>query len=393
MDETAWTARPVLRLVDRRLGDDPPDETQVRLLQDTERLYIGATLQLSQASEAVAQAQGRENPAVEQDDMFLCHLRPPDRMGYIELAINPKGSMSSQADVLRKRGFFPSHPVIPWETDGVTVASTVNKEAWTVEIAIPWQNLPGVSARPRDLRAQFIRWCRKDQHHFHCWSPVLSSWDYPLSRFGRVTFHALPIESLTILPKAQQAGRVAAVAQKPEQPTDPEQSPPKHDVLIVGQRDIGGRSWVEQRTVLIFDIAAIQGGPDDVAAAQLQVQHINAVHSPPYDNIIVDHVLGSDRAAVQPADFRARTLRPDVGTIIHAQHVGTAGTYRLDVTDCIRADLAAGRSVSTFRLRVADGCTCSDGKPHYAIFRGVDEQNAAEAPALLVESYQPEPGQ
>lgn len=387
LDEPDWQQLPVLKLADRRLGDDPPDDTRIMLLHDREALFVGAALTVEDPAKMVAQAQGRENTSVEQDDMVLIHLQPPGTDGYVELAINPNGSFASRADVMTKRGFFPSHAALAWQTDDIAVGSIVEDNTWYVEVKIPWTSLPNTAERPKALRAQFIRWCRKDQHHFHCWSPVLSSWDYPLSRFGRLVFHQVPTESLTILPGVAQAARIAAVARQPEQPSEPEQADPKHDVLIIGQRDIGGRSWVEQRGIVMFSLTGITGGPDAVASAQLRMHHINAVQAPPYDDVAVDHISPADPEQVQPADYQVRALRAAVGTILHKDRVGNPGAYSLDVTDCVRIDLAAGRAVSAYRLRIADGCTCNDGKVHYAIFRATAQELPAESPQLVVERY------
>jgi len=390
LDEAGWQKLPALKLADRRLGDDAPDETRVMLLHDEAALYVGARLHVAAPAEMVAAAQGRENPAVERDDMFLIHLQPPDAEGYVELAVNPNGSLASKADVLRKRGFFPSHEVLPWSTADVSVAAKVEDNTWSIEVAIPWQSLPGAAARPKRLRAQFLRWCRQDKHHFHCWSPVLSSWDYPLSRFGSLVFYQVPTESLTITPQPAQAGRLAAVEQQPKQPSDPGKAKPRCDILIVGQRDIGGRSWVEQRGVLIFDLSSLRGGPDAVAFARLHVRHTNAMQGPPYDDVVVDHIRPADPNGVQPQDYGSRPLRPDIGTILPKHRAGAYGPYNLDVTDAVRADLAAGRTASSFRLRISDGCTCADGKLHYTVFRAMDKQHAGEAPTLTIERYQVE---
>ena len=390
LDEADWKKLRALKLSDRRLGDDAPDETRVMVLHDDKALYVGAKLHVEEPTKMVAEAQGRENTAVERDDMFLLHLQPPGRSGYVELAVNPKGSLTSQADVMRTRGFFPSHAVIPWKTDALSVASKIEDNTWCVEVAIPWTSLPGHTARPKELRAQFIRWCRKDQHHFHCWSPVLSSWDYPLSRFGRLIFHQVPTESLTIIPRPSQAGRVAGVSRQPNQPSEAEKADPRHEALIVGQRDIGGTSWVEQRGILIFDLSALRGGPDAVASARLTVHHVNAIQTPPYDDVVVDHIRPSHPKRARPQDYHSRALHDAIGTILHKGHVGSTGAYHLDVTDYVKADLASGRTVTAFRLRIPNGCTCGDGKLHYSIFAAVGKESTERTPSLTVERYEVE---
>ncbi|MBT4814190.1 MAG: DUF4838 domain-containing protein [Lentisphaerae bacterium] len=388
LDEIDWQKLPTLKLADRRLGDEAPADTRVMMLHDPQTLMIGAKLRVPEPAEMVAEALGPENLLVERDDMFLLHLQTPS--GYTELAVNPNGSFSTQADVLRKRGFFPSHDLVPWDTRGVTVACHVADQTWSIEIGIPWEAVPGLDGRPKTLRAQVVRWCRRDKHHFHCWSPVLSSWDYPVSRFGRLVFHRVPTEQLRLVPAAEQTGRIAAVAQQPAQPTVPEDADPKTDTLIVGERDIGGRSWVEQRSVIIFDLSSVRGGPDAVAGAQLTVHHVNALHTPPYADIVVDHIPAANPSRVKPTDFASRARRASIGTILPGTHVGRYAPYSLDVTDCVQADLAAGLSHSAFRLRIVDGCACKDGRLHYSIFTSAAAKAPAKPPSLTIEHYQVE---
>jgi len=195
---------------------------------------------------------------------------------------------------------------------------------------------------------------------------------------------------MAICPKYSQAGRVAGVARQPNQPSEPEKADPRHDVLIVGQRDIGGTSWVEQRGILIFDLSSLRGGPDTVASAQLTVHHVNAIQAPPYDDVVVDHIRPSDATRVQPDDYHSPALHRAIGTILHRDRVGSTGAYHLDVTDYVKAALASGRTVAAFRLRIADGCTCSDGKLHYSIFAAVGEQSLERTPSLTVERYRVE---
>ncbi len=38
--------------------------------------------------------------------------------------------------------------------------------------------------QPKELKTQFLRWLESDKHHFLCWSPTLTVWEYPLERFG-----------------------------------------------------------------------------------------------------------------------------------------------------------------------------------------------------------------
>ena len=216
---------------------------------------------------------------------------------------------------------------------------------------------------------------------------MLSSWDYPLSRFGRLVFHRVPTESLTIVPKPSQTGRVAGVSRQPHQPSEAEEAGPRHDVLIVGQRDLGGTSWVEQRVILIFDLSSLRGGPDAVASAQLTVHHVNAIQATPYDDVVVDHILPSAPKRVQPQDYHSPALHAAIGTILRKDCVGSTGAYHLDVTDYVRAALASGRTVAAFRLRIPDGCTCRDGKLHYSIFAAVGKDRPKRAPSLTIERY------
>lgn len=68
------------------------------------------------------------------------------------------------------------------------VAAHVEGNLWQVEIAIPWRSLPGLSGAPGQLRAQCARWRHDSQYDYDCWSPTLTFWAHPDTRFGWLVF-------------------------------------------------------------------------------------------------------------------------------------------------------------------------------------------------------------
>ena len=332
-----------------------------------------------------AAATGRENLLVEKDDMFIIQLKPDSIDGYVELAINPNGAFTSKANVLKIRGYFQSHQPIPWDTGNVAVSAEIRDGSWLVLAAIPWAALPGMkTAPPSRLPAQFLRWNVKDKHNFTSWSPTLSSWDYPLSRFGCLVFGGQPqATSLRLTPTAGQVGQVSAIGEKPDRPSQNlgVKTGPDGEMISVGQRDLNANKRLEARGLLQFPLASVTASGAAARSAKLVLTCFNTIGEPPFERTVVDHIIPAVPGSVTAADYNARELRANVGVIPPPQ-VGKAKekiVYTVDVTACVIADLQAGREFSSYRLRP------TDGKPQMLLFRGVKGKSTAEEPTLLVE--------
>ena len=160
--------------------------------------------------------------------------------------------------------------------------------------------------------------------------------------------------------------------------------------FIVGQRDLEGPLGLELRGVLRFDLATQPEDPAQLDHVALHIYVSNAIRTigrendgqpreglpplvnpeQPFDPVIVDHIVPADDETLTVADYDIEALQSNIGTLIEGP-IQTRHTYTLDVTDQVRADLEAGRTTSTFRLRHLDGYTVRDGHSHYLILRAV----------------------
>jgi hypothetical protein len=151
LDDDAWRRAARTRAF-RRPDGKPMDATRqasAQLLWDAEHLYVGFHVK---DPDIVATHQGRDQRLWEQDVVEV-YLDPgADGKDYIELQVSPTNQVFDAV--------FKSHRTPRWEeaakTDlavvsAVTVDGTANQAddadtGWTVEIAIPWGELPGGAA-------------------------------------------------------------------------------------------------------------------------------------------------------------------------------------------------------------------------------------------------------
>jgi Domain of unknown function (DUF4838) len=412
-----WKKLPVMTTVERLLGKKISEDNKIKVGYDENNLYIyadfeisgkpitakddskksaadeqaefqfgaGKTLDSDVAKLIHAKAMGRENPAVSADDMFIIYIKAGSK-GYIELAINPNGSFSSQSDVIKTRGFFPSHNVIKWNTSGVKINTACFARTWLTVVTIPWQDIPHIKQTPpSELNMEFLRWNVKDKHHYSCWAPPLSSWDFPLSRFGRVEFKTPKgkVIDKVLTPQADQMGYLPAMgAKKQGQPTKVIKV--KHaKFMLVGQRDFG-KSWLEMRGALIFDLP-VNLKPEQLRRATFSILLTGVVGDEPFDGVNIEHIVPNDSKKITPGNFSSQGN--PVGPLFPAGYKRTGKaprkTLSIDVTDSVKGDLTHGRKVSGFRLQIPKGCNASDKKLRYIVFNG--KADSADAPKLTLQ--------
>jgi hypothetical protein len=413
----AWQKFTSMKMGDRITGKPVAESTKIKVAYDKQNLYVYAEMELPQAEVEPgkakkdqddkaefqfgagkdaktgamnlvnAKAKGRENPEVNMDDMFIIYLKPAAAEGYMELAINPNGSFTSCTDIIRKRGFFPTHELVKMDASNVKIISKLSGTGWLLSVEIPWKALPGVKEiPPEEMQTQFIRWNVKDKHRFHCWSPTLSSWDFPLSRFGWLVFKDVgKIETKVVRPDKLQIGYSSAIGPKPEQPKKINQAK-NGEAIIVGQREIK-ENWIEFRGELIFPVTDIRT-PQQIYRAILNITLVNVLGSEPYDAVVVDHIVPAEPDKISEKDYFASTIgdKP-VGPILPKGFSRGKSMIKrilsLDVTNCVKDDISQGRKVSAYRLRTADGCTQADGDNHSLVFNG--SPTGENGPALTLQ--------
>jgi uncharacterized protein DUF4838 len=409
INQAAWAKISAADTVDRVFGKTFPEENKIKIAYDKKFLYIYAKMEVTEKSLIVkrkakdkdkqaafqfgaggnskksakkllhAKATGIENPKVSNDDMFIIYLNNSGK-GYVELAINPNGSFSTKADVIKKRGFFPSHNLMNIDSKGFKIISQFSGKYWFLQVALPWQVLPGVkTVPPTELRAQFLRWNVKDKHHFSCWSPPLSSWDFPLSRFGRLIFKDMKgkLQDIIIKSDASQTAYMGGFEKKPKQPTKA-MSVKLGKAVIVGQRDMG-KNHLDLRGFAIFNLPPV--AKDKVYRATYSITLKSTVGVEPFDKILLEHFIPVDTSKVSLQDFNSKgqvtgQLLP---AITIRKNFKTPKVISLDVTEWVKKDIAAKRKVSAFRMRISNGCTANDKKIHFLVFEGKkDKKNGPE---------------
>ena len=102
---------------------------------------------------------------------------------------------------------------------------------------------------------------------------------------------------------------------------------------------------------------------------------------PTHGFVVVDHVdVGT---ALDPGDYAGNTLTPDLGILSINPAIG----YKtIDVLAAVKADLAAGRSRSQFRLRFSVLDFNNDGQNDFAEFTDVEDSccSVSRAPGLAI---------
>ena len=139
LDEEAWkTAVPVSDFTQQELreGEVPTERTEVRILCDRDRLYIGVVCHDRDPGRIISRALTWDG-ALENDDMFAVVLDTyRDRRAGFWFAVNPNGA---RADATFRSG-DKNNRNAQW--DGIWETSArIGPEGWTCEIAIPFKTL------------------------------------------------------------------------------------------------------------------------------------------------------------------------------------------------------------------------------------------------------------
>lgn len=173
LDEAAWAEAPVIAgFVQARpdRGHPVSERTEVRILYDDERLYVGAELWDREPDKLVI-------PSLEQDfetgysDIFGITLDTfLDRRNAFMLLVNPKGAVKEAQDFDDSR-----QENAAWE--GIfEVRTTIHEGGWTVEWAIPFTTLRFDPRKdPQDWGMNLMRRIRRKNEEAY-WAPV-EQWD------------------------------------------------------------------------------------------------------------------------------------------------------------------------------------------------------------------------
>ena len=219
LNEKTWTAtRPVvLGMLERHRQASP--HTEARCLQHGGFLYVGVKLAEPAIERLKRTAAGRDGPAW-QDDSVELYLQPRADRDYFQIVVSASGAIYDRKD----RG-QPSD----WNS-GAKAAVAVDKDGWSMEVAVPLASLDLGDTIPGRWRVNIYR----NRHaggkaESQAWSPTLSGdYDVP-ERFGHLLF-------------------------TPQSPWPPEEKIP------IRQLGIGVEKLGEEEAVLQFDLSTLPEG-------------------------------------------------------------------------------------------------------------------------------------
>lgn len=171
--------------------------TQARLTWDDTNLYVGFT---ARDEDIFADLKGRDAKLWERDVVEI-YLDPgADGRDYVELQISPNGDIFDAHFSTQRKPDWPTAAkklTLGGMVAKVSVNGTVNKQddkdrQWTVEASIPWKELPGVKAPPKEGETWSVNMYRidgnkKENRTFLAWTPAGGDF-HNLRNFGKVTF-------------------------------------------------------------------------------------------------------------------------------------------------------------------------------------------------------------
>jgi hypothetical protein len=177
LDDNAWSTAPpiVLGQLERR-GEAEP-RTEVRFLHHEGVLYIGAKLAEPNMAKLKRAVTAPDGP-VWGDDSLEIFLSPTAGHDYFQFIVGAGGAIFARQGLGDPKAF----------NSGAKAAVAVEKDGWSVEIAIPMASM-GVKTLPTHWRANVYRNRQAgDKPQSQAWSPTFRG-DYNVpDRFGRLLF-------------------------------------------------------------------------------------------------------------------------------------------------------------------------------------------------------------
>ena len=183
LDEAAWArATPIGPLLQRDPKEGAPatEETEVRVLFDTDNLYVGVTCR-DRAPSAIVSTQLGRDADLEVDDRITIVLDPfLDHKNGFFFTVNPSGA--------RADGQISNNAqVLTYEWDAIWDArARITDGGWVAEIAIPFKSLrfkPGQTIWGFNVERQIKRL----QEHDRWASPRLDTWIGNLAAAGQLS--------------------------------------------------------------------------------------------------------------------------------------------------------------------------------------------------------------
>jgi hypothetical protein len=192
LDEAAWQAAPVLKFLVAGTEDEPLSPTEGRMLWDGAYLYVGF-----KAYDKDIWSYFTERDSVTcWEDVLETFIKPDeDKDAYYNFEINAVGTAYDAFNVKRKAGGGDSHRWRRWNCEGLKVGiktvGTLNDwhdadDYWTMEVAVPFTELPTLEGRAPDAGDVWLFHLARYDYSVHLPEGVeLSS----CVRLSQVNFH------------------------------------------------------------------------------------------------------------------------------------------------------------------------------------------------------------
>jgi hypothetical protein len=179
LDDPVWaTCNPATHFVNQLATVKIPWATETRICWDDQAIYIGARLaepDLQGIKTKITQRNGQ----VWTDDSFECFFDFDEKQaGFVQFIVS---AANVPYDILGKR--------VRWDTVWTSQTGR-EKDAWTVEIAIPWKAMESPAPKAGDrIRFQLARnRVRDEKHTVWQWAPTFKHANRVPGKFGALMF-------------------------------------------------------------------------------------------------------------------------------------------------------------------------------------------------------------
>ena len=176
--EVLWRQEPTIkRLIPRKADDHAPVKTEAWLSRDDSFLYVGVRCHEPMLRDVLSLATERDGDVRMDDSIEILLDVNHDKKSYHHFAVNADGTLydGRQRDAT-------------WNSSA-KVATSIEEDAWTVEMAIPLKELGADPVPGSTWGFQMARHRpRQEERKSYQWAPTFWFGNYAPSLFGRLEF-------------------------------------------------------------------------------------------------------------------------------------------------------------------------------------------------------------
>lgn len=191
LDDAAWGGAESVTLVPLE-GDDPLVKTTVLARWTPDTLYVAYNCHEPKIDNLYVADRKRDDRRVYRDTSVEMFLNPSsDRTTYYQFMITAKNAVGDMKISTTEAGVKK----YDWEWDStVKTATLIGKAGWTVEVAVPLQEigLGGAKTGTRFVanfsRGRNLTRVKKEENQLYSWSPFLRRGFHDVPRFGSLEF-------------------------------------------------------------------------------------------------------------------------------------------------------------------------------------------------------------